>query len=237
MAFQAGGAHALDRGLEAVARGYDEQQRIPGSAIWEKPTKREPLRMASTYHVVPRGVALLVGCNTFPTWNSWPGLFASLVTGNPVIVKPHPSAVLPLAITVQAAREVLGEYGLNPDLVTLVAEDPADRLAATLAVRPEVKIVDFTGSSAFGTWLEQHATQAVVFAEKSGVNTVIIDSADDLQKLAANLAFSLSLYTGQMCTTPQNMLGVRTSLSMRLDRRSPKPSTRCLPTMRGQLNC
>ena len=87
--------------------------------------------MEKTFTVVPRGVALVIGCNTFPTWNSWPGLFASLVTGNPVVVKPHPAAVLPLAITVQVCQEVLAEAGFDPNLVTLAAEDPADRLAAS----------------------------------------------------------------------------------------------------------
>ena len=67
----------------------------------------DPLRMAKTSTVVGRGVALVIGCNTFPTWNGYPGLFASLVTGNPVIVKPHPGAVLPLAIAAPIAREVL----------------------------------------------------------------------------------------------------------------------------------
>ena len=206
MAFQAGGAHALDRGLEAVAYAYEEQTRTPATASWEKPAgKGDPLRMTKTFHIAPRGVALVVGCNTFPTWNSWPGLFASLATGNAVVVKPHPGAVLPLAITVQAAQEVLGEFGFDPNLVTLAAEEPADKLAATLAVRPEVKIIDFTGSSAFGEWLEHNARQAVVYAEKSGVNTVIVDSTDDFRGLCRNLAFSLSLYTGQMCTAPQNI--------------------------------
>ena len=44
-----------------------------------------------------------------------------------------------------------------------------------------------------------------MFTEKAGVNQVIIDSADDLAGLARNLAFSLALYTGQMCTAPQNI--------------------------------
>lgn len=205
MAFQAGGAHALDRALEAVAYAHTEQSRIPGQVVWEKPAKGEPLRMEKTFHVVPRGVALVIGCNTFPTWNSWPGLFASLATGNAVVVKPHPNAVLPLAVTVQVVREVLQEHGFDPGLVTLAAEDPADRLAAVLAVRPEVRIVDFTGSTAFGTWLEEHARQAVVFTEKAGLNTVVVDSTDDLRGLVNNLAFSVSLYTGQMCTAPQNV--------------------------------
>jgi phenylacetic acid degradation protein paaN len=205
MAFQAGGAHALDRALEAIAYSYVEMTRVPATAIWEKPGRDGPIRMEKTFTVVPRGLALVVGCNTFPTWNSWPGLFASFVTGNPVIVKPHPGAVLPLAITVQACQQVLSEAGFDPNLVTLAAEDPADGLAAGLAVRPEVRLVDFTGSTAFGSWLEDNARQAVVFTEKSGVNSVVIDSTDSFKGMCFNLAFSLALYTGQMCTAPQNL--------------------------------
>src|SRR3954449_4490481 len=139
MAFQAGGAHALDRALEAVAYAYAEQIRHPTVATWTKPAgKGEPLRMEKTFHLVPRGVALVIGCTTFPTWNSYPGLFASLATGNPVIVKPHPGAVLPLALTVRYAREVLREAGFNPDLIQLAAEAPGEKLASVLALRPEV---------------------------------------------------------------------------------------------------
>ena len=205
MAFQAGGAHALDRALESIAYSYVEMTRVPATAIWEKPARDAPIRMEKTFTVVPRGLALVVGCNTFPTWNSWPGLFASLVTGNPVVVKPHPGAVLPLAITVQVCQQVLAEAGFDANLVTLAAEDPADGLAAVLAVRPEVRLVDFTGSNAFGSWLEDNARQAIVFTEKAGVNTVVIDSTDSFKGMCFNLAFSLALYTGQMCTAPQNL--------------------------------
>jgi phenylacetic acid degradation protein paaN len=205
MAFQAGGAHALDRALESIAYAYVEMTRVPRTAIWEKPGRDAPIRMEKTFTVVPRGVSLVIGCNTFPTWNSWPGLFASLVTGNPVVVKPHPGAVLPLAITVQVCQQVLAEAGFDRDLVTLAAEDPADGIAAVLAVRPEVKLVDFTGSTAFGEWLESHATQATVFTEKAGVNAVVVDSTDAFKAMCFNLAFSLALYTGQMCTAPQNL--------------------------------
>src|SRR5829696_778314 len=207
MAFQAGVPHAQDRALEAVAYAYAEQTRVPATARWEKPQgKRPPLVMEKTYTVVPRGIGLVVGCTTFPTWNSYPGLFASLATGNAVVVKPHPAAILPLAITVQIARDVLGEAGFARDLATLVAEDPGGRVAADLAVRPEVRIVDFTGSTAFGRWLEDNARQAEVYTEKAGVNVVVIDSTDDYAGMLSNLAFSLCLYSGQMCTTPQDLL-------------------------------
>ncbi|MEV7330818.1 phenylacetic acid degradation protein PaaN [Micromonospora sp. NPDC093244] len=207
MAFQAGGAHALDRALESLAYAYAEMTRHPGTAGWEKAAgKGDPLRMTKTFHVVPRGVAVVIGCNTFPTWNSYPGLFASLVTGNPVIVKPHPRAVLPLAITVKYAREVLAEAGFDPNLILLAAEAPGEKLASDLALHRSVKIVDFTGSTEYGDWLETHARQASVYTEKAGLNTVVIDSTDDFAGMCRNLGFTLTLYSGQMCTTSQNIL-------------------------------
>ncbi|MGW7362644.1 phenylacetic acid degradation protein PaaN [Streptomyces sp. NPDC054841] len=207
MAFQAGGPHAQDRGLEAVAYAYEEQTRTPQAADWSKPQgKRDPLELRKAFTAAPRGISLLIGCNTFPTWNGYPGLFASLATGNPVLVKPHPRAVLPLALTVRVAREVLGEAGFDPNLVALAAERPGEGIAKTLAVRPEIKIIDYTGSTAFGDWLEANARQAQVYTEKAGVNTVVVDSTDNYKGMLANLAFSLSLYSGQMCTTPQNLL-------------------------------
>ncbi|MFK4034487.1 phenylacetic acid degradation protein PaaN [Nonomuraea wenchangensis] len=204
MAFQAGGPHAQDRALEAVAYGLEAMTSSAASARWEKPAKGEPLVMTKRFTVVPRGVAVVIGCNTFPTWNAYPALFASLVTGNPVIVKPHPRAILPLAITVLVAREVLAEAGFDPALVSLAAEE-GQGLAATLATHPRVRIVDFTGSTEFGDWLERNARQALVHTEKAGVNAVVVDSTDSWRGMLANLAFSLSLYSGQMCTAPQNI--------------------------------
>ncbi|WP_086692431.1 phenylacetic acid degradation protein PaaN [Streptomyces recifensis] len=214
MAFQAGGPHAQDRGLEAVAYAYAEQTRTPGTAEWSKPQgKRDPLTLTKSFTPVPRGIALMIGCNTFPTWNGYPGLFASLATGNAVLVKPHPRAVLPLALTVQVAREALAEAGFDPNLVALAAERAGEGIAKTLATRPEIRIIDYTGSTAFGDWLEANARQAQVYTEKAGVNTVIVQSTDDYQGMLANLAFSLSLYSGQMCTTPQNLLIPREGIS------------------------
>ncbi len=206
MAFQAGGPHAQDRGLEAVAYAWDEMRRVPGRALWEKPQgKNEPLKMEKRFRIVPRGAGLVIGCCTFPTWNGYPGLFADLATGNAVVVKPHPAAILPLAITVKIAREVLTEAGFDPNVVTLVAHVQGDDVAQQLALRAEVKLIDFTGSAANGNWLEANARQAQVYTEKSGVNQIVVDSTSDFKGLVRNVAFSLSLYTGQMCTAPQNI--------------------------------
>jgi len=206
MAFQAAGPHAQDRGLEAVAHAYAEMTRTPAHARWEKPQgKGDPIRLDKTFTIVPRGIGVVIGVSTFPTWNGYPAIFADLATGNPVIVKPHPAAILPLALTVRIAREVLKEHGYDPNLVTLAADDASAPIAQMLATRPEVALIDYTGSPVFADWLEKNARQATLFAEKAGVNWVVIDSTADFKGLANNLAFSLSLYSGQMCTTPQNI--------------------------------
>lgn len=207
MSFQAGGPHAQDRALEAIVAALEEQRRVPASVTWEKPAKGEPIRMQKDYRVVPRGVALVIGCNTFPTWNAYPGLFASLATGNPVLVKPHPRAVLPLAVTVAIAREVLAEAGFDKALVQLAPEDDGGTLAKGLALEPAVKIIDYTGGPGFGHWLESEAAAQgkLVYTEKAGLNSVVVDSTDDLRGMLGNLAFSFSLYSGQMCTAPQNL--------------------------------
>ena len=206
MAFQAGSPHAQDRGLEAVAYAYREQRFVPAETVWEKPQgKNPPLVMKKHFEVVGRGIGVVVGCGTFPTWNTYPGLFAALSTGNAVIVKPHSNAILPAAITVRTIRAVLAENGIDPNLVTLaVANDRAT--TQKLVTHAKVKSVDFTGGNVFGQWLIDNCRQAQVYAELAGVNNIVIDSTDSYKRMLGNLAFTLSLYSGQMCTTSQAIL-------------------------------
>jgi phenylacetic acid degradation protein paaN len=203
MAFQAGAPHAQDRGLEAVAYAYREMSFVPGETTWEKPQgKNPPLVMKKHFELVGHGVGVVVGCGTFPTWNTYPGLFAALATGNAVIVKPHSNAILPAAITVRTIRAVLAENGIDPNLVTLcVATERAT--TQELVTHPAVKSIDFTGGNVFGQWLIDNCRQARVYAELAGVNNIVIDSTDAYKAMLRNLAFTLSLYSGQMCTTSQ----------------------------------
>jgi phenylacetic acid degradation protein paaN len=100
---------------------------------------------------------------------------------------------------------VLKEAGFDPNVVSLVAHEAHDGVAQALAKRPEVNLIDFTGSSQNGEWLEREARQALVYTEKAGVNSLIIDSTADFKGMIRNIALSISLYSGQMCTAPQNI--------------------------------
>jgi phenylacetic acid degradation protein paaN len=186
-----------------VATGFDELTRFPTDALWDKPMGKFNIRLNKAWLAIPKGISLVVGCSTFPTWNSVTGIFGSLITGNVVLVKPHPGAVLPIAVFVAAIRQVLAENNLDPNACQL-AVDTFDRLITReLAEHPKVKLIDYTGNSTFGDYLEGLPGKTV-FTEKTGVNAVILDAVEDVDKVAANLAFSVCLYSGQMCTAPQN---------------------------------
>lgn len=206
MAFQAGGPHAQDRGLEALAYTYRQLSKIPTNARFEKPTGKDkpPIVQNKKLVVAPKGISLIITCSTFPTWNSYSGLFASLVSGNSVIYKPHRNGILPIALTVQVAREVLEENNIDANVISMILSDDRKE-TQNLVKNKEVKIIDFTGSTEFGDWLEDNAPQANVYTEKAGVNCLIVDNFDDIKGMGRNISMSLSLYSSQMCTAPQNI--------------------------------
>lgn len=204
MAFQASGPHTGDRALEAIAAGYEELQRFPSTALWDKPMGKYNIQLNKEWRAVPKGVSLVIGCSTFPTWNSVTGIYGSLVTGNTVVVKPHPGAILPMSIVVSEIQKVIAENNLSPHICQLAADTFDHMITKSLAEHPAVKLIDYTGSSVFGNYLEALPGKTV-FTEKTGVNSVIIDSVEDVDKVAANIAFSIALYSGQMCTAPQNI--------------------------------
>ena len=89
------GANALDRGMEALAHAY-----IAQTIYHNKQTFIDTLDGTSTKRISTKpivsflvGIGLVICCGTFPTWNAYPSILASLCTGNPVVVKPHPNGV------------------------------------------------------------------------------------------------------------------------------------------------
>lgn len=208
------GTNALDRGLESLAYAAMAMGRAPTKARWSKDFGRERVTLDKRYRIVPRGVAVVITCASFPTWNAYPALLANLATGNPVILKPHPTSVLTMALAVRTCQEVLAAAGLPTTVVQLAADTLAEPIAQDLVVHEDSAIVDFTGSPAFGSWIEQHAHPAITFTETAGVNTVVLESVEDLSAVAEAIATSMCLFTAQMCTSAQNVYlpasGVRT---------------------------
>jgi phenylacetic acid degradation protein paaN len=204
MSFQASGPHALDRALESIALGYNEISRFATQKEWVKNMGKFDLILHKNYKAIPKGVGLLIGCSTFPTWNTLPGMYANLITGNVVIAKPHPKAIYPMAIVISEVQKVLAKHNLPQTIAQLAVDTPSQPITKELCENTSINLIDYTGGNDFGNYVESLKGKAV-FTEKAGINSVILDSSNDIQKTAQNIAFSISLYSGQMCTAPQNI--------------------------------
>lgn len=205
MSYAGSGTNALDRGVEALAYAHAAMADVPHEATWERRFGATTLSLKKRWRLVPRGVAVCFACATFPTWNAYPAMLASLATGNAVIVKPHPTGILPMALAVRTCRDVLAAAGYSPDLVTLCVDSVDAPVGKLLVEHPHAAIVDFTGSARFGAWVEENAPPRLCYTETSGVNTVVVESVDALDPVVKSLATTMSLFSAQMCTSPQNV--------------------------------
>lgn len=202
-AFSGSGPNALDRGIEALAFAAKAMRGVAPRAAYHRDFAGEPVALDKTYTLQPRGIGLVICCASFPTWNAYPAMFASLATGNPVVVKPHPIAVLPMAIVVETCRGVLREYGFDSNLVTLAVDTLAEPVAGKFVDDPAVQIIDFTGSPRYGGHLERTVTGKLLFTETAGVNSIVVESVDSLPESARAIARATCLFSAQMCTSPQ----------------------------------
>ena len=205
MAYAGSGVNALDRAIEALVYAYQAMHSVAPRARWERNFGSTPIRLEKHYRLIPRGVAVCFSCASFPTWNAWPSMMASLATGNAVLVKPHPATVAPMAISVEVFREVLAASGFDPNLVQLAVDSSSAPIGKQIISHPDCAIVDFTGSARFGAWVEEHAPPALCFTETAGCNAVVIESCADLDAVIRSLATTLCLFSAQMCTSPQNI--------------------------------
>lgn len=201
--FSGSGPNALDRGIEALAYSAIAMGNVAPTAEYHRHFGGEQVALEKTYTLVPRGVGLVICCASFPTWNAYPAMFASLAAGNPVVVKPHPIAILPMAIVVETCRATLAEFGFDPNLVTLAADTLAEPVAGKYIDHPAVQIIDFTGSPRYGSYLERTVTGKLLYTETAGVNSVVVESVDNLHESMRAIARATSLFSAQMCTSPQ----------------------------------
>lgn len=205
MAYAGSSANALDRGIEALVHAKQAMDAVAPSARWQRQFGSSTIALDKTYKLIPRGVAVCFSCASFPTWNAWPSMLASLATGNAVIVKPHPATVLPMAISVRVFRQVLAQAGFDANLVTMALDTTQEPIGKLLVKHPKTAIVDFTGSTRFGQWVEANAHPALCFTETAGCNTVVLESCEDLSAVLRSLATTLCMFSAQMCTSPQNI--------------------------------
>jgi len=167
--------------------------------------------------LIPLGPVVVFGASNFPLAYSTAGgdTAAAFAAGCPVIVKSHPmhagTGELVASAIVKAAKKTSMPNGVFSNLNSSGIE-----VGVALVKHPGVKAVGFTGSIRGGRALFDIASQREepipVFAEMGSINPVVIlpKSAQYRgEDLANTYAGSITLGTGQFCTNPGLLLGIK----------------------------
>ena len=146
-------------------------------------------------------------CSVITPWNfpmaipSWK-IVPALVCGNTVVFKP--ATLTPLS-AVNFVR-VLEEAGVPPGVVNLVTGGPD--VGTVLATHPGISVVSFTGSTAVGRVVNQHAASSFkkVHLEMGGKNVVMIMDDARLDLAVEGCLWGAFGTTGQRCTAASRVV-------------------------------
>ncbi len=167
--------------------------------------------------MVPLGSVVVFGASNFPLAFSTAGgdTAAALAAGCPVIVKSHPmhagTGELVASAIIKAAESTDMPNGVFSNLNSSGIE-----VGQQLVKHPQVKAVGFTGSIRGGRALFDLAAQREepipVFAEMGSINPVIMlpQALENRRaELAKTYAGSITVGSGQFCTNPGLLLGIK----------------------------
>lgn len=166
---------------------------------------------------IPLGPIVVFGASNFPLAYSTAGgdTAAALAAGCPVIVKSHPMHTGTGELIASAISKAAEKTGM-PNGVFSNLNSSGIEVGQQLVVHPKVKAVGFTGSIRGGRALLDLAAKREepipVFAEMGSINPVIMlpeALKNRAESLATTYAGSITLGTGQFCTNPGLILGLK----------------------------
>ncbi len=178
-----------------------------------KPIPKEDIRKMMS----PLGPVVVFGASNFPLAYSTAGgdTAAALAAGCPVIVKSHPMHAGTGELVASAIVKAANKTGM-PNGVFSNLNSSGIKVGVDLVNHSQVKAVGFTGSINAGRALFDLANQRKepipVFAEMGSVNPVILLPQAVNKRgefLAKTYAGSITLGSGQFCTNPGLILGIK----------------------------
>lgn len=198
---------------DLVAEGSWVEATIDTAIPDRQPLPKSDIRKMN----IPLGPVVVFGASNFPLAYSTAGgdTAAAFAAGCPVIVKSHPmhagTGELVASAIIKAANKTNMPNGVFSNLNSSGIE-----VGVQLVKHPEVKAVGFTGSIRGGRALLDLAAQREepipVFAEMGSINPVIMlpnALKNRSETLAKTYASSITLGTGQFCTNPGLIIGIK----------------------------
>ncbi|MFA5297457.1 MAG: aldehyde dehydrogenase (NADP(+)) [Lutibacter sp.] len=180
-----------------------------------RPIPKSDIRKMS----IPIGPVVVFGASNFPLAYSTAGgdTASALAAGCPVIVKSHPMHAGTGELVASAIINAAEKTGM-PNGVFSNLNSSGIEVGVKLVKHPQVKAVGFTGSIGGGRALYDLASKRPepipVFAEMGSINPVVIlpeaakNKGNEWAKIYAD---SITLSSGQFCTNPGLILGIKSS--------------------------
>lgn len=178
-----------------------------------KPQPKPDLRRM----LIPIGPVAVFGASNFPLAFSVAGgdTASALAAGCPVVVKAHPAHPCTSELVARAVAAAVKETGMPAGVFSLV-QGQSPEVSLAVVEHPQTKAVGFTGSLRVGRALFDAAARRPepipVYAEMGSVNPVFVLPGALRERgaeLAEGLKQSVTLGTGQFCTNPGLVVGVR----------------------------
>ena len=145
-------------------------------------------------------------------WNgahvlAWRTVVNPVAFGNTVVLKPSEEAPVSAGLLV---AEIMAEAGFPPGVINVITHAPGEAtpVADEFFSRPEVRCINFTGSSATGRILAERAGRALkrCVLELGGYNPLIVLSDADLDYAVEATAFAAFFHSGQICMNARKVL-------------------------------
>ena len=203
--------------LRAFANHIEEGNWVEASIDTAQPDRTPFPKVDLRKMNMPLGPVVVFGASNFPFAFSTAGgdTAAALAAGCPVIVKSHPMHAATGEMVSSAVIKAAEKTGM-PNGVFSNLNSSGIEVGQQLVKHPKVKAVGFTGSIRGGRALYDLAAKREepipVFAEMGSVNPVII-LPEALKNRAAAIAKtysgSITLGTGQFCTNPGLIIGLK----------------------------
>ncbi len=203
--------------LRAFANHVEEGNWVDASIDTAQPERKPMPKVDLRKMNVALGPVVVFGASNFPFAFSTAGgdTAAALAAGCPVIVKSHPMHAATGEMVSSAVIKAAEKTGM-PNGVFSNLNSSGIEVGQQLVQHPKVKAVGFTGSIRGGRALYDLAAKRdepiPVFAEMGSINPVVIlpqalnNRADAIAKTYAG---SITLGTGQFCTNPGLIIGIK----------------------------
>ena len=147
-----------------------------------------------------RGVVVVTPPWNFPLAIPLGGVFAALVAGNAVILKP----ALETPLVARRACELLWEAGVPESLLQFVVCE--DRVGSQLITDPRTSSVVLTGATSTARLFQRLRPELHLLAETGGKNALIVSAMSDREQAIQDILASAFGHAGQKCSALSQLI-------------------------------